>query len=418
MRAQTRVAPGRPPFLRHAIVATLLSLLALLGAGTSSAQAGPGVVLKQGAGSEEIRISGGQIAGAANSGPTSHTDRERSGGPSTKITLRGITIRGLLGLAGIDAGSVNFVQVVGDDGSVLTLRGAEINGGGFPEGPAIVTDEGSTTRFFRPARSAGGTSENVPSAPGTPIEVTVDGGSLLSVRANASPRTVKIGQKVRFTASVSAPPPGAQISYTWDFGDGTTGSGDSVTHTYSISGDLQATVKAQGSGGSSQCSSVCAGVKSVDVTVTGRERQPDQAQGTPQGGGTSSNFGGNGGTGGGTGTGDGGSGSGSGTGTQAAPNPSRNAPRPQRPEPASRFSADPKSGAGQTIVRGILLSGSGVTIAGNLPEGQEGGTPKPAEGQSGTASQISQIGIAAAFAISVFVWGALQERRRVTLRIA
>ncbi|MEJ7825462.1 MAG: PKD domain-containing protein [Solirubrobacteraceae bacterium] len=417
MRAHSRVALGRP-LLGHASVATLLSLLALLAAGTSSAQAGPGVVLKQGAGSEEIRISGAQIAGAANSGPTSYTDRERPGGPSTKITLRGITIRGLLGLAGIDGGSVNFVQVVGDDGSVLTLRGAEINGGGFPEGPAIVTDEGSTTRFFRPARSAGGTSENVPSAPGTPIEVTVDGGSLLSVRATASPRTVKIGQTVRFTASVSARPPGAQISYTWDFGDGTTGSGDSVTHTYSISGDLQASVKAQGRGGSSQCSSVCAGVKSVDVSVTGRERQPDQAQGTPQGGGTSSNFGGNGGTGGGTGTGDGGSGSGSGTGTQAAPNPSRNAPRPQRPEPDSRFSADPKSAAGQTIVRGILLSGSGVTIAGNLPEGKQGGTPKPAEGQSGTASQISQIAIAAAFAISVFVWGALQERRRVTLRIA
>ncbi len=406
---------------RRAGTALLLGMLALLGVGASSALAGPGVVLKQGAGSDEISVSGAQIAAASNSGPTSYTDRERVGGPSTKITLRGVTIGGLLRLAGLDVGSVNFVQVVGDDGSVLTLRGAEINGGGFPEGPAIVTDEGSTTRFFRPARSSGGTSENVPSAPGTPIEMTVDGGSLLSVRASASPSTVKTGQTVTFKASVSSPPAGAQISYSWDFGDGTTGFGASVTHTYSVSGDLQATVKAQGSGGSSQCAGVCAGVKSVDVTVTGSERKADEVQGTPQGGGTAPNSSGNGGTGGGTGTGDGsgGTGSGSGGGT-VAPKPSTKTqrPRPQRPEPDARFSTDPRSGAGTTVVRGILLSGSGATVDGNLPEAKAGGTPKPARGKAGAVSQLSQIGIAAAFAMSVFVWGALQERRRVTLRIA
>ncbi|MGI8728651.1 MAG: PKD domain-containing protein [Solirubrobacteraceae bacterium] len=426
MRARSKLSV----LARRACVAALLSVLALLGAGASSALAGPGVVLNQGAGGEDINISGSQIAGASNTGPITYTDRERAGGPSKKISLRGVTIPGLLSLAGVAPGSVSFVQVVGDDGSVLTLRGAEITGGGFAEGPALFTDEGSTTRFFRPARRSGGTTDNVPSAPGTPLEVTVDGGSLLSVRASARPRKVKMGQTVTFTASVNVPPGGAQVSYTWDFGDGQAGTGATVTHRYQVSGDLQAQVKAQATGGS-QCSSVCAGVKSVDVRVTGDERRPDEPQGTPDGTGGSPNLGGQGGTGGGTGTGDGsGSGSGSGSGgssgggsgsaTESAPKssatPSRQ--RPARPEPEARFSSDPTAGAGKTVVRGVLLSGPGAALAGKLPEGSEGGSPKPQQGKTGTASQGPQIGVGAVFALAVFWLGALSERRRVKLRLA
>lgn len=404
--------------MRRAGAAVSLGVLALLGAGASTALAGPGVVLKQGAGNEEIRVSGSQIAASSNTGPTTYTDRRRPGGPGSKLSLRGITIGGLLGIAGIDAAAVNFVQVVGGDGSVLTLRGAEINGGGFPEGPALVTDEGSTTRFFRPARRSGGTSDDVVSAPGTAIEMTVDGGTLLSVSASASPSKVKVGQTVTFHAGVRVAPSGAQLSYTWEFGDGTTGTGATVTHRYDVSGDLQAQVKAEAAGGS-QCSSICAGVKPVDVTVTGSERRPDEAQGTPQGAGASSNLGGTGGTGGGSGVGTG-SGSGAGDGGSArAGGSAAKAPRQRavRPQPKSRFSSDPASGANQTIVRGVLLEGVGAALDG-LPDSDGGGSPKPQQGKPGTVSQAPRIGIGAVFAIAVFSMGALSERRRVRLRIA
>jgi hypothetical protein len=405
---------------RRMLAASALSLLALLGFGAASALAGPGVLLSQGAGTDPIRITGSQIAGATDSGPTTYTVRERPGGPSSKLTLRGATIRSLLSTVGVDASSVTYVQVVGGDGSVITLRQSEINGG-FPEGPAIVTDEGGTTRFFKPVSGAGGTSENVTSVPGTPLEMTVNGGSLLSVKATATPTSVKTGQSVTFTATVQVPPPGAQLTYLWDFGDGTRGIGRTITHQYSISGDIQAQVKVQGSGGSTaQCASVCGGVKAVDVTVTGRERRPDQNQGTPTGTGTSSNFGGTGGTGSGGGSGNGSATGGNGTGAQTAPKPQPKAPplRAVRPESRSPFSKDPDSGVGKTIIRGVLLASQGKAITGGLPESKAGGSPKPQKGVPGTPAQGGRLAVGLAFAFAMMSIGALQERRRVRLRLA
>jgi PKD repeat protein len=56
---------------------------------------------------------------------------------------------------------------------------------------------------------------------------------------NDSPRA--INQPITFSASVSA---GDNVTYTWDFGDGTTGTGAITTHTYTVPGSYVATVTA------------------------------------------------------------------------------------------------------------------------------------------------------------------------------
>lgn len=57
--------------------------------------------------------------------------------------------------------------------------------------------------------------------------------------ANAGPdQTVLVGQTVNFDGSLSSDPDGNAdiISYIWNFGDGSTGSGITTSHTYNTSG--------------------------------------------------------------------------------------------------------------------------------------------------------------------------------------
>ncbi len=91
--------------------------------------------------------------------------------------------------------------------------------------------------------------EWIPPTPGTYyIEVTISDGvnepwsytmriivSTTQVPPQAEispPDTIKAGVEVIFSGAGSTDPDGNIISYTWDFGDGTTGSGSEVTHTY------------------------------------------------------------------------------------------------------------------------------------------------------------------------------------------
>lgn len=51
-----------------------------------------------------------------------------------------------------------------------------------------------------------------------------------------------VNQEVTFDASVSADPDGTIVSYSWDFGDQTTGQGKIVTHTYTAAGTYRVTL--------------------------------------------------------------------------------------------------------------------------------------------------------------------------------
>lgn len=54
---------------------------------------------------------------------------------------------------------------------------------------------------------------------------------------NADPASGTAPLEVTLNASSSSDPDGSVISYEWDFGDGSTGSGETTTHTYSNAGN-------------------------------------------------------------------------------------------------------------------------------------------------------------------------------------
>jgi hypothetical protein len=401
---------------RRLLAAVVGAFAAILCGGPATALAGPGVLMRQGSTGEQIAVSGAQISQGANSGPTTYTVRENPGDPPRQITLRGMTMARLLDEAGFNPRTVKYVIVVGDEGPNITVTSPEILGG-----TAIVADSGAATRFFRPARGAGGTSDLVESAPGVPLEMTVNGGSLLSVRATATPTNVRAGESVRFQASIRFKPPGANYTYTWDFGDGDIGNGASVTHTFKTSGVFPVSVNVQGSGGyTADCSTICGGTQNVQVTVTGEVRDPDEAAGAPGGSGTTGGLGGTGqgGTGTGSGTGDGFGDATGATGTVRKPAKEPPPLKAVRPDPDSPFSSDPESGAGKTVVQGVLLAGPGAKTEVTLPDGTAGGSPKAAKGVPGVVENPSQLGLALAVALTIVLLGALQERRRVRLRVA
>ena len=79
----------------RAATAALLSVLALLGAGATSAIAGPGVVLKSQSG-EPVPVPGYRIASSADSGG-SYTVQESPDDKPHTISLRGLSMRGRTG---------------------------------------------------------------------------------------------------------------------------------------------------------------------------------------------------------------------------------------------------------------------------------------------------------------------------------
>lgn len=67
--------------------------------------------------------------------------------------------------------------------------------------------------------------------------VTVGQGALPTASFVVSPNNPVIGQQINFNASQSRPAPGRTIrSFQWDFGDGTTGGGQTTSHAYANNG--------------------------------------------------------------------------------------------------------------------------------------------------------------------------------------
>jgi hypothetical protein len=432
-----------------ALAATALGLVLAIAPAAAFA-GGPGVTVFSKQSAQPVTLSGAQIAAAADVGPTTYTLRSSAGSAGTKLRLRGLSVRGLLELAGVNPSSVRFVSVVRANGSLAVLDHADIAGGSsFPEGPALVTDEGSTTRFFRPVRGAGGTNaaDNITSSAAGPLEITVDGGTLLAVRATVSPKQTKPGETVTFSARVRFPPAGAQITYHWDFGDGTTAVGQRVTHSFASEGDMQVQVAARGTNGATPaCSGVCGGVAAIDVRVgnpKGGTNAPDQTPGSgtgnpdAPGSGTGAGAGGPGGTGGGDTPG------GTGPDVQAvlrrlarerAAQHARERAVVRRKREATRRAAAADRAMRRVspaevtrpsglVVTGILLAGQGAALTQQQiprpPTERPAGRPKGVQAARGSVQDdTAPIPAAALLALLVVAMGALRERRGVRLRTA
>lgn len=368
--------------MRHLrAIATTLLLAAGLALGLLPAAAhaaGPGVTLYVNTQPRPIDIPGGRFSG-------------------------GVTIRGLLQQNGIVPEAVTFINVTRPDGGLIVLRQGDFG--------AVIIDNGTVTRFVR-----GNDRVSATDADG-PIQINVNGGDI-SVEASVNRSRIKSGERVTFSVRVRFAPPGAQLRYSWDFGDGSPPqsglSSTSVAHVYTLPGNHQARVTVSGAGGSTgRCATSCAGTDDVDVTV-GETPVPPPAPpaGSGAGGGTGT------GSGAGTGGGQGGTGAGSGSGTGSDPAGTPEPPAAAKPEPEPKPKPKPKKPFGVTI-SGVLIDDPGTTLT-KLPSGAAaGGAPagrRPSardEGDRGIEIPLS--GLLAMLFVSV---GALRERRGVKLRLA
>lgn len=395
--------------MQRALAFCALSCATALGLAAAPALAsGPGVrLISHRDAAAVVDVSGAQIDAAADVRSRSYTLRSSPGSAGRKLTLTGLSIRDLLLVAGFDPDTVPFILIARDDGSLATLRRADFAGRPpFPEGPALVTDEGATTRFFRPVRgptSVNGRDNILVSNAAGPLDMTVGGGALLAVRAGARPRRTAVGRAVRFSARVRFAPAGAALTYEWRFGDGTSGLGADVRHAYTEEDDFQAQVTVRGSGGTGRvCEETCGGVASVNVRV-GRGR----ASPRPGAGAGSASADPDGSAQGGSGSGAGGRG---GRGRESAAQ-ARGAAR-------GRGEAGPRADPGATI-QGILLASSPNALTNSLPAlRRAGGQTAATRAASRGARGAGKLGGSLALTLMLIALGALYERRRGTLRLA
>jgi hypothetical protein len=387
------------------VLLAILVGLACFGAGT--ALAGPGVDFLVGA--KTISVSGDEITGAADVQGATYT-LKAPGAPGQQIQLTGLSIHGLLELAGFDPDTIQSVQIAHPDGTETDLSQADISATPpFPEGPPLVLEKGSSTVFFRPITGPGddNAADEVASPAGAPLDITVQISAQLTVTASATPSRAGVGQDVTFSAQAADLPPGAQATYDWSFGDGTTASGAVVSHAYAVIGQYAAAVNV-----TVAASLGSAGASQVLTVVVGNPRKAKVA-----GAGTSDS----GAAGSGTGKGKGGTGSGSSSrpaAVHATPKrPAKASSAPGVASPLALQAADPQAG---DEVEGILLTDAGTPlaplVAATTPTGSQASSASQTASTGGGGIGVAGGGIA--LTIAIVTLGALDERRRVSLQTA
>jgi hypothetical protein len=317
----------------------------------------------------------------------------------------GVSVRLLLEENGVDIAAVTFVTITRADGGLITLRRGDL-----ASSSSRFTDNGTTTRFVR--RDGASVSATADTGP---LQINVNGGDI-SVTASVDQSRVDAGATVTFSVRVHFAPPGAQLTYEWDFGDGSVPKrGIAVRHVYDAGSDYQARVTVRGSAGStSRCATTCVGTDAVDVTVGDPPPQPATTTPSPGSGTGDPNVpGSSNGTGGGGQGGSGGDASGTGTDPSAASKPAPAAKPEPKPEPKPK----PEKPFGVTI-SGVLIDDPGVVVS-KLPSGTPAGAPKgPRHSGGGDSPGGIEIPLTGLLAMAFISLGALRERRGVRLRVA
>jgi hypothetical protein len=232
-----------------------------------------------------------------------------------------------------------------------------------------------------------------------PVQTPAVEGPLV-VTMTASPDVVSVGQTVTYTADVSGVPPGKQVLYHWAF-DGGTGVGQEITRTYPDAGEYPVAVTVT-------VASI-AGLSGVAdaLTVVVSDSSPSS------GSGNSSTVGG------GAGDGKGGGGTGSGSSKAAhAPTRSGKATAPQGvPSP---LPSQAPSGQGGVQVEGFLLTDPGVPFAPptSTTPASSSSSAGGFDGGSAGVGSAAGIGGGVALTLAIITLGALDERRRISLRNA
>jgi hypothetical protein len=220
----------------------------------------------------------------------------------------------------------------------------------------------------------------------------------------ATPEVARVDQTVTYTADVSGAPPGKRIIYQWALDGGATATGRQITRSYPTAGQYTVAVTV------TVASVAGLGGLADQLTVVVPNAPPSKLRGagTAAGGGSGSGRGKGGG---------GGSGSAKSPAARAAKRSVQTAAAQgvANPLPAQAPSAVP---AGQ--VEGFLLTVVGVPFVPPVP------TPTPAASSASGGSDsgfagggsAAAVGGALALTIAIVTLGALDERRRISLRNA
>lgn len=88
----------------------------------------------------------------------------------------------------------------------------------------------------------------------------------------SGPTSGLVGETLSFSGADSTDPDGHIVSYVWDFGDGTTGSGVNVTHSYSMAGSYKVTLTVTDNGGSGDSAT-----HTVQINEPTSKNQPPKA---------------------------------------------------------------------------------------------------------------------------------------------
>lgn len=174
------------------------------------------------AGSEDVRDRGYLVRSAA--------------GEETR-TVSGFSLAAVLAAAGVDTFGFSYLEVqrpVG--GSVLLSRHQALAAAAFPDGPPLAYATAGGTGFLRPASddadANGGDCFDAPQG----VTVVLRKGAPLRVRAAASVRRARPGERVDFEARVERAGAGEQLSYSWYFDDGVRGAGPRASHSFARPG--------------------------------------------------------------------------------------------------------------------------------------------------------------------------------------
>ena len=115
-----------------------------------------------------------------------------------------------------------------------------------------------------------GTNDESSSDAASDSDVTTEPEPLPPVAVAAEHLEGRVSQPVSFDASASTDPDGSIVAFDWDFGDGTSGSGAELQHTFSMVGEFEASISVEDDQGLTD-------VAYIDVVITADGNQPPVA---------------------------------------------------------------------------------------------------------------------------------------------
>lgn len=106
--------------------------------------------------------------------------------------------------------------------------------GAFPEGLPVLYRDDQGVHFLRPSAGEGDlNAADLISLPlGTAMTVQARSGTLVMISASATKRKVRVGQEVRFNATLERSAAGEDVQISWYFDDGNSAKGGEVTHRF------------------------------------------------------------------------------------------------------------------------------------------------------------------------------------------